>query len=73
MHNSIPEYASTASISIVMTMTFHVIPSEKRFLKKRFSSQISSKPPSPQETSIEKKKEKEEKGKRKKSSKSLLK
>jgi hypothetical protein len=49
-----------------MTMTFHVIPSEKRFLKKRFSSQISSKPPSPQETSIEKKKEKRRKRKKKK-------
>jgi hypothetical protein len=41
MHNSTPEYASTASISK---------PFEKKFLKKCFSPQISSKPPSPQET-----------------------
>jgi hypothetical protein len=34
VHNSILEYASTASISIVMTMSFHVMPLEKRFLKK---------------------------------------
>jgi hypothetical protein len=34
MHNSIPEYASTASISIVMTMPFHVRPFEKKFFKK---------------------------------------
>jgi hypothetical protein len=29
MHNYIPEYASTASISTVMTMQFHVKPFEK--------------------------------------------
>jgi hypothetical protein len=40
MHNSITEYASTASI----LKSF-----EKMFLKKWFSPQISSKPPSPQE------------------------
>jgi hypothetical protein len=39
------------------------MPFEKRFLKKRFSPQISSKPPSPQEL---KHRKKEEKGKRKK-------
>jgi hypothetical protein len=66
MHNSILEYASTASISIVMTMPFHVMPFEKRFLKKWFCPQISSKPPSPQETEHRKKEEKEEKGKEKK-------
>jgi hypothetical protein len=43
MHNSIPEYASTAGISIVMTMSFQVKPFGKNFLKKRFSPQISSK------------------------------
>jgi hypothetical protein len=55
MHNSIPEYASTASISTVMTMPFHVKSFEKKFLKKWFSPQISSKPQSPQE--MEQKKE----------------
>jgi hypothetical protein len=30
VHNSIPEYASTASISTVMTMPFHVKPFEKK-------------------------------------------
>jgi hypothetical protein len=59
VHNSIPEYASTGSISIVMTMPFHVMPFEKRFLKKWFSPQISSKPQSPQETEHRKKKKKE--------------
>jgi hypothetical protein len=59
------------------------MPFEKKFLKKWFSAQITSKPPSPQEMgekekSIEKEKKKEkkkEKGKRekKKSSKSLFK
>jgi hypothetical protein len=43
VHNSTPEYASTASI---------LKPVEKKFLKKRFSPQISSKPLSPQETDI---------------------
>jgi hypothetical protein len=37
-------------------MPFHVIPFEKRFLKKCFSPQISSKPPSPQEMEHRKKK-----------------
>jgi hypothetical protein len=32
-----------------MTMPFHVMPFEKRFLKNSFSPQISSKPLSPQE------------------------
>jgi hypothetical protein len=60
MHNSIPEYASTTSISIVMTMPFHVMPFEKRFLRKWFSPQISSKPPSPHKTEQRKKREKKE-------------
>jgi hypothetical protein len=68
VHNFIPKYASIVSISIVMTMPFHVMPFEKRFLKKSFSPQISSKSPSPQEMEHMKKKKK-----RKKSSKSLLK
>jgi hypothetical protein len=60
VHNSIPEYASTAGISIVMTMSFHVKPFEMMFLKKSFSPQISSKPPSPQEMEhIKREKEKE--------------
>jgi hypothetical protein len=46
VHNSIPEYAFTASI---------LKPVENKFLKKRFSPQISSKPPSPQDTEHEKK------------------
>jgi hypothetical protein len=36
-------------------MSFHVMPLEKRSLKKWFSPQISSKPPSPQETEHRKK------------------
>jgi hypothetical protein len=50
MHNSIPEYASTASI---------LKPIEKKFLMMWFSPQISSKPPGPQEMEREKKGEKE--------------
>jgi hypothetical protein len=46
MHNFIPEYASTTSI---------LKPFEKKFLKKLFSPQISSKPLSPQEMEHEKK------------------
>jgi hypothetical protein len=53
-----------------MTLPFHVMPFEKRFLKTVFSPQISSNPPSPQEMEQRNKKEK---GKRKESSKSLLK
>jgi hypothetical protein len=60
VHNSIPEYASTASI---------LKPFEKKFLKKGFSPQMSSKPPSPQDTEQKKREER----KRKKSSKSLFK
>jgi hypothetical protein len=64
VYNSIPEYAFSTSMSIVMTMSFHVMPFEKRFLKKWFSPQISAKPPSPQET--EHRKKEEERRKRKK-------
>jgi hypothetical protein len=49
VHNSIPKYASTTSI---------LKPFKKKFLNKWFSPQISSKPPSPQETKHEKKGEK---------------
>jgi magnesium-transporting ATPase (P-type) len=71
VHNSIPEYVSTASISIVMTMPFHVMPFKKRFLKKWFSSQISSKPPSPQETGHTKKEKKEKEEEKEKLQESL--
>jgi hypothetical protein len=64
MHNSIPKYASTASISIVITMPFHVMPFEKRFSNNWFSPQILSKPPSPQEMEHRKKEKQEEKGKK---------
>jgi hypothetical protein len=43
-----------------MTMPFHIMTFEKRFLKKWFSPQISSKPPSPQEMEHRKKKKKKE-------------
>jgi hypothetical protein len=49
VHNTIPEYVSTASI---------LKPCEKKFLKKSFSPQISSRAPSPQETEHGKKKKK---------------
>jgi hypothetical protein len=50
MHNSTLEYASTASI---------LKPFEKKFLKKWFSPQISSKPLGPQEMELTKEREKE--------------
>jgi hypothetical protein len=40
VHNSIPEYASIASISTVMTMPFHVESFEKKFEEVIFSSNI---------------------------------
>jgi hypothetical protein len=43
-----------------MTMPFHVMPFEKRFSKKWFFAQISSKPPSPQATEHRRKRKKEE-------------
>jgi hypothetical protein len=48
---------------MVIPMPFHVIPFEKRFLKKWFSPQISSKPPSPQEREHRKKRKKEKRKK----------
>jgi hypothetical protein len=71
VHNSIPKYATTASISIIMTMPFHVMTFEKKFLKKEFSPQIPSKPPSPQEMeqkekSIEKEKKERKRKRRRK-------
>jgi hypothetical protein len=56
MHNSTPEYASTSSILNLI---------EKKFLKKWFSPQISSKPLSPQETELKKGREKKKKEKEK--------
>jgi hypothetical protein len=53
-----------------MTLPFHVMTFETRFLNKLFSPQIQSNPPSPQEMEQRNKKEK---GKRKERSKSLLK
>jgi hypothetical protein len=41
-----------------MAMPFHVKPFEKSFSRSDFSPQISSKPPSPQETEHRKKREK---------------
>jgi hypothetical protein len=56
MHNSIPEYASTASISTVMTMPFHVKPFEKNvFEEVIFLLKYHQKPPSVQETEHRKK------------------
>jgi cell shape-determining protein MreC len=52
MHNSTPEYASSASI---------LKPIKKKFLKKWFSPQISSKPLSPQETELKKREKKKKK------------
>jgi hypothetical protein len=49
-----------------MTMPFHVMSFEKRFLKKWFSPQILSKPPSPQEVERRKKEKKKKRRKRKK-------
>jgi hypothetical protein len=57
VHNSIPKYGSTASI---------LKPTEKKFLKKWFSPQISSKPRSPQET------EHKKRGRRKKEKRKAL-
>jgi hypothetical protein len=85
MHNSIPEYASTASISLVMTMPLHVKPFEKKvFEEVSFLLKYHQNPQVLKKWSIEKrerekllKKEKrekkEKKRKKKKSSKSLFK
>jgi hypothetical protein len=85
MHNSIPEYASTASIFLVMTMPLHVKPFEKKVSKEvSFLLKYHQNPQVLKKWSIEKrerekllKKEKrekkEKKRKKKKSSKSLFK
>jgi hypothetical protein len=85
MHNSIPEYASTASISLVMTMPLHVKPFEKKvFEEVSFLLKYHQNPQVLKKWSIEKrerekllKKEKrekkEKKRKKKKSFKSLFK
>jgi hypothetical protein len=50
MHNPIPEYAFTVSISTVMTIPFHVIPFEKKvFEEVNFLLKCHQNPPSPQE------------------------
>jgi hypothetical protein len=58
MHNSTPEFVSTASM---------LKPFKKKFLKKGFSPQISSKPLSPQETELKKREREKEKEKLQKS------
>jgi hypothetical protein len=55
VHNSTPEYASTACILKLF---------EKKFLKKWFSPQISSKPLRPQETELKEKREKRRKARK---------
>jgi hypothetical protein len=82
VHNN-PEYASTASISTVMTMPLHVKPFEKKIFKEViFLLKYQQNPQVLKRRSIEKKerkvfkKEEKEKGKKrkkKKSSKSLFK
>jgi hypothetical protein len=60
MHNSIPEYASTASISTVMTMPFDVKPFEKKVFKEViFLLKYHQNPQVLKRRSIEKKREKE--------------
>jgi hypothetical protein len=45
MHNPIPKYASTASISTLMTNPFHAIPFEKKVFKEVIFSSKIFKPP----------------------------
>jgi hypothetical protein len=71
MHNSIPEYASTASISIVMTMPLHVKPFEKKvFEEVSFLLKYHQNPQVLKKWSIEKRERekllKKEKGKKRK-------
>jgi phosphosulfolactate synthase (CoM biosynthesis protein A) len=64
MHNPIPEYASTASISIVMTMPFHL---KRMFLNKWFfASNIIKTPQVLKRQSIKRRREREIIEKRKK-------
>jgi hypothetical protein len=59
MHNSIPEYASTANISTVMTMPIHVKPFEKKvFAEVIFLLKYHQNPQVLKRRSIEKKREK---------------
>jgi hypothetical protein len=59
VYNSIPEYVSTASISIVMTMSFHVKPFEKEvFEEVIFLLKYHQKTPSPPETEHRRKRDK---------------
>jgi hypothetical protein len=61
MHNSIPEYASTVSITTVMTMSFHGKPFEKKvFEEVIFLLKYHQKPQVLKRRSIEKKKKKKE-------------
>jgi hypothetical protein len=81
VHNFIPEYVSTASISTVMTMAFHVKPFEKKvFEEVTFLLKYHQNPPSFQEMEhrkkrkiLKKEKKRKRKKKEKKSSKSLFK
>jgi hypothetical protein len=58
MHNSIPEYESTARISAVMTKPFHVKPFEKKVFEEVIFLLKYHQNPSPQETEHRKKREK---------------
>jgi hypothetical protein len=59
VHNSIPEYASIASTSTVMIMSFHVKPFEKNFFEEViFLLKYHQNPEALKRRSIEKKREK---------------
>jgi hypothetical protein len=58
VHNPIPEYVSTASISTVMTMPFRLIPFEKKvFEEVVFLLKYHQNPQNPQETENNKRRE----------------
>jgi ATP/ADP translocase len=62
MHNPIPKYASTASISTLMTNPFHAIPFEKKVFKEViFLLKNLQTPQVLKRQSIEKKRKKEKK------------
>jgi hypothetical protein len=66
MHNSIPEYVSTASISTIMTLSFHVKPFENKvFEEVIFLLKYHKNPQVLKKQSIEKKKKGKRKNKRK--------
>jgi hypothetical protein len=72
VHTSTPEYASTASISIVMTMPFHVKPFEKKvFEEVIFLHKYHQNPQVLKRQSIGKKREKVLKKERKRKRKTL--